>query len=94
MTCGRTIWRRISSAYPMLCATVAQLLDHLSATWPARFAAAGFLLRSGGQLREFDDLASIGPQSPIDDAGSLTEQDLGGFGCGIPMTGGHDGLPL
>ncbi|WP_308445485.1 hypothetical protein [Methylobacterium longum] len=70
------------------------LLDRLFATWPARFAAAGFLLRSGGQLRQFDDLASIGPQSPIDDAGSLAKQHLGGFSCGIPMTGGHDSLPL
>jgi len=78
----------------MLRATVAQRPDHLFATWPARFTAAGFPLRSGGQLRQLDNLTGVGSQPPVDDAGSLAKQYLGGFGCGVPMTGGHDGLPL
>lgn len=61
---------------------------------PARPIRAGFYMRSDGQFGQFDNLAGVGSQSPVGDAGGLTEQRLGGVGCGFPIAGGHDGLLL
>lgn len=49
---------------------------------------------SGGKIDQFDNLAGVSSQSPVDDAGGLAEQNLRGLGCGLSVTGGHDSLSL